>query len=119
MEAMELLKALERYCDNQCKYHGGCDKCKFANDQICNCQMQFNILMLNCSNPVEYIEQWAKENPAKTRQSKFLKLFSNAKLDHDGILEILPCLVDNFHVENCSVKYCKDCRRNYWLQEVE
>lgn len=117
MEAIELLKALERYCDNQCKYHGGCDKCKFANEQICNCQMQFDINFMDAYF-IEHIEQWAKENPVKTRQSEFLKMFPNATLQ-DEVLPFLPCYVDNFNSKECPKGACKECRRKYWLHEAE
>ena len=57
----------------------------------------------------------------KTRQSKFLELFPNAIVT-GGILETLPCQLEGreFKEQNCnSHGYCVDCRKEYWLKEVE
>lgn len=70
---------------------------------------------------VSTVEQWAKEHPVKTRQSEFLKMFPNAKLC-EGLPLALPCHIDiNVRDKNgdCRFKFCSDCRRAYWLQEVE
>ena len=75
---------------------------------------------------VAIVKKWSEENPVKTRQSEFLKMFPDADLNTDGILSIAPCIVDkNFNKktngveEYCIVKDCHICRREYWLAEVE
>ena len=59
-----------------------------------------------------------KETPRekkKTRQSEFLKMFPNARMD-DGVAAACPSRVDkNF---NCCLP-CDDCRKDFWLAEVE
>lgn len=59
-----------------------------------------------------------KEMPGekkKTRQSEFLKMFPNARMD-DGVAAACPSRVDkNF---NCCLP-CDDCRKDFWLAEVE
>lgn len=71
---------------------------------------------------VTEVEEWAKENPVKTRQSEFLKLFPNAECTSDGKnIIICPKRIDTTF-ECCgefNTNGCFECRRNYWLIEVE
>ena len=71
---------------------------------------------------VDRVEQWSKEHPVKTRQSEFLKMFPNVGMV-EGVVHISPCTIDNSIWENCNKctrhEKCSDCRRDYWLQEVE
>jgi hypothetical protein len=65
---------------------------------------------------ISKVEQWAKDHPAKTRQSEFLKLFPNAAINEDdGALNIRPCHVDDDIECGIARKSCDDCRREYWL----
>lgn len=68
---------------------------------------------------VSIVEAWAKEHPAKTRQSEFLKLFPNADADAEGVLFIPPCRIDKTLYGTLCRPGCAGCRRDYWLQEVE
>ena len=77
---------------------------------------------------VSRVEQWSKEHPVKTRQSELLKLFPNAKIDNAGTLCMCPM---NFNPETYKDKdkcfcihmrddiHCAECRRDFWLQEVQ
>ena len=77
---------------------------------------------------VKFVERWAAEHPIKTRQSEFLKLFPEARIDKTtGVLTICPaeltkeCRDDRgacgaYSVETCV---CEPCRREFWLAEVE
>nr|DAO00620.1 MAG TPA: hypothetical protein [Caudoviricetes sp.] len=56
-----------------------------------------------------------KEHPVKTRQSEFLKMYPNARID-DGVIFLGPCAIDNSH--KCTLD-CKKCCRDYWLAEIE
>ena len=71
---------------------------------------------------VKLVEEWSAAHPSKTRQSVFLEQYPNAKIDHKGNLYICPYFVD----KNATIKYscvcstnCTDCRREFWMQEVE
>lgn len=73
---------------------------------------------------VEIVEQWAKEHPKKTRQSKFLKVFPRVSMTADGIIAFCPDSMDSEF--ECPRKtrdnidpICGECRREYWLEEVE
>lgn len=67
----------------------------------------------------EIILNWVKEHPVKTRQSEFLKIFSNAKIEADGVSSICPRLVNKDFLCQASKKHCSDCCKNYWLEEVD
>lgn len=73
---------------------------------------------------VAEVETWAKENPAKTRQSVFLEQYPEAMMYGNGVLGICPNEVSNFRRgsgNECidGIRFCEDCRREFWLQEVE
>lgn len=73
---------------------------------------------------VKFVEQWAAEHPAKTRQSVFLERYPEARIGDDGVLKINPCFLFASHRNvrgNCATmgRECSDCRREFWLAEVE
>ena len=74
---------------------------------------------------VDQVEQWAKEHPAKTRQSEFLKQWPDAEIGGDGLPSIAPCqldvrLIDGESPEDCEGRgVCAECRRDFWLKEIE
>lgn len=78
----------------------------------------------DCEGMVEAAEQWAKEHPAKTRQGVFLEQYPEARLMQDGVLAICPIAISSAYrgedgsCANPSEK-CDDCRREFWLAEVE
>ena len=71
---------------------------------------------------VKAAEQWAAEHPAKTRQSVFLEQYPETEIDKYGCLRLCPELVSadyrNRHGD-CINRVCIDCRREFWMQEVE
>ena len=118
MDAVEYVKQRERMCD----YYGDCDKCP-AKEVICCSSID------EVPKMVPIVEQWAKEHPVKTRQSELLKLFPNMKIDDDtGTLCMCPM---NFNPETYKDKdkcfcihmrddiHCAECRRDFWLKEIE
>ena len=71
---------------------------------------------------VAVVEKWADEHPRKTRQSEFLKQWPNAKMNpFTGTVDVPPCSLDKSLLDECRehVSNCNDCRRKYWLKEVE
>ncbi len=75
----------------------------------------------------EIILKWCEEHPIKTRQSKFLKMFPNVKIDSDGAIDIAPCTIEkgryDMTASSCTMSYkyitCAQCRKEYWLAEVD
>ena len=74
---------------------------------------------------VDQVEQWAKEHPAKTRQSEFLKQWPDAEISDDGLLSIAPCqlnveLLQCESQEDCESRgVCGKCRCDFWLKEIK
>ena len=69
---------------------------------------------------VEAAEQWAAEHPAKTRQSEFLKQWPEARInDADGLPMASPCDLDGKLAGKCEGIPCPECRKAFWLAEVE
>lgn len=116
MDALEFLKERERMCDS----YKDCDDCPLANDKC---------IISSASDEdrkeiVTAIEQWSKEHPRKTRQSVFLEQWPEAWTCADGVLSICPNGVADWHRSTFGTcidgsKACVDCRREFWMQEVE
>lgn len=69
---------------------------------------------------VAEVEEWAKEHPIKTRQSEFLKMFPGADVgETDGCLTLDPCNVYKKMRKECEGRKCSECRKAFWLAEVE
>lgn len=78
----------------------------------------------DCEGMVKAAEQWAAEHPAKTRQSVFLEQYPKAELDVCGVVTICPApLSDDYRNSGGGCKHpstaCFECRRKFWLAEVE
>ena len=81
---------------------------------------------LECEEQAEQIvrtvETWSEEHPHKTRQSEFLARWPNAKMNpFTGTIDVPPCYLDKSFLDECRehTSGCHDCRRKYWLKEVE
>lgn len=66
----------------------------------------------------------SKEHPRRTRQSVFLEQFPETTLDVTGVITICPTpLSSDYRNNNGGCKHpdtaCYDCRREFWMQEVE
>lgn len=74
---------------------------------------------------VKEVEKWSAAHPRKTRQSVFMEQWPTAKIDKSGCLDVCPYLVSATHrnqngvCKGAGVKRCSDCRREFWMQEVE
>ena len=116
MDAVAYLKARERMCEGR----STCNGCVLFDEDGVQCKDTTG----HIEEAVEAVEKWAAEHPEKTRQSEFLKLFPGARKYADGVLSILPCTVYQSYRNNnggCASKNfrCNDCRRQFWLKEVE
>lgn len=68
---------------------------------------------------VAEVEEWAKMNPVKTRQSVFLEQWPNVAVSEGGVIKIKPCNLDVNAKKECLGVTCDYCRREFWMQEVE
>ena len=127
MDAVEFLKEKDRMCRATCivgGFVGRCDECEIGRQrerrQTCN-----GYMIKHPEEAVKIVERWAKEHPRKTRQSEFLKMFPRASMANNGTIDFCPNSFDkeftcpekvNIYQGECR---CPDCRRKYWLEEVE
>ena len=113
MDAVEFLKTLRRMCNAECR------KCEFREVHRVNggCSTwQKN----HPEEAVAIVEQWAAEHPIKTRQSEFLKMFPGADVgETDSCLTLCPCNIYGKMRKECGTPKCSECRRKFWLAEVE
>jgi hypothetical protein len=76
--------------------------------------------MVDDDNIVTIVEEWAAEHPRKTRQSVFLEQYPEAYVAKStGLIDIQPCFIDKTLNPRGCVKKCVDCKREFWMQEVE
>lgn len=71
---------------------------------------------------VKEIEEWSAAHPRKTRQDVFLEQWPEAEIDKCGDLMLCPKRISadcRNRYGNCTNRLCSDCRRGFWMQEVE
>lgn len=111
MDAVKYLKELHRMCT---KSHT-CDDCPIYKETKRNCGMAYsNAEML--AGHVGIVEQWAKDHPVRTRQSRFLKELPNVIRTKYGAIGICPQNVDTDI--KCGEAGCEECKWQYWGEEV-
>lgn len=113
MDAVEFCKTVKRLCRNH-----DCNVCPVKEKG--RCMIGFDDTSIkSIEETVSKVEQWAKDNSVKTRQSEFLKLFPNAQKS-DGIINICPILIDEDckSTSECLGTRCNVCRQLFWNEEV-
>ena len=68
---------------------------------------------------VKFVKQWAVAHPIKTRQSEFLKHYPDARILPHGCLNACPMDVFSDTGINCNAQPCFECKKAFWLAEVE
>lgn len=76
---------------------------------------------------VKEVAEWSAAHPRKTRQDLFLEQWPTALMDpiaEDGLLYACPTLFSSEYRDKngCCAKPnrpCAECRREFWMQEVE
>lgn len=117
MDALEFLRERKRMCKSFNKCSDGCPAWRGS------CKLETGVIFeWEADKQVEIVKGWAATHPLKTRQSVFLEQWPNARPADDGVLTFCPKRFD-FHIsclaECHSLKKCSDCRREFWMQEVE
>ena len=122
MDAVEFLKEKERMCDKyKCSSDHTCSDCPCHSKRNGTNKICISLRKTSPAKYVEIVEKWSADHPVKTRQSEFLKMFPNAKINSDGVIDIDPCSFDKKIEHHCDEKYdnCDDCYKEYWLEEVD
>ena len=110
-------------CNSFCD---GCEGCPAFNAVDYCCAVGTDSMM-DAKKQVAIVEKWSAEHPKKkkkTRQDVFLKQYTEAYLDKHGVLIVCPLYVsadyrDSNGLCGCQDKLCSDCRRDFWMAEVE
>ena len=113
MDAVEFLKVLGKMCA------GNCRECEFEKVHSVN----EGCSTWRTAHPEEAVviaEKWAKEHPIKTRQSEFLEHYPGARrILARGCLNACPMDVFSDADINCNAQPCFECKKAFWLAEVE
>lgn len=109
MDVEKFIKERSRMCEY---YEEKCSNCP-AKEIGCLVTLK-SIRELN-----DIVEKWSEENPPRTRQSEFLKQFTKANVDENGVLRICPNYIDSTVKCYAYEKHCEDCRKEYWSEAVE
>ena len=121
MDALEFLRDRKRMCNAYSDSYNGCFDCPLI--ESC-CVISTATPDEDLKKMVTAVEQWSKEHPRKTRQSVFLEQYPEAEIDVNGVVSMCPMFISAAHRDsdgecNCPEKMCRDCRREFWMQEVE
>lgn len=120
MDAVKFLQERGRMCNS---FSPDCEGCRVDEEKpvISEC---YRWMFENPERAVKIVEEWSAAHPRKTRQSVFLEQYPEARIGDDGVLPIYPCSISASHRNargNCVTMghKCPDCRREFWMQEVE
>lgn len=117
MDALEFLRERRRMCNS----HRNCKGCPLEDGK---CVVSDVAPDEDYKRIITAVEQWSKEHPRRTRQSVFLEQWPEARVDDNECVYICPADVSaNYRDEfgGCAVVgvLCPDCRREFWMKEVE
>lgn len=117
MDALEFLKERKRMCS----LHEACGECPLRGAK---CALSISTSDENYKRVIATVEQWSKEHPSKTRQSVLLEQYPETQIDDTGVLNVCPAIISPAHRINgrgCTHYHqrCSECRREFWMQEVE
>lgn len=119
MDAVKFIEESRRMCKSFGDTCNGCpanvddDRCKFS-----------LFVGDEAAEQIKLLEEWAAAHPRKTRQDVFLEQWPEAYIHEDGYLDICPLEVSAAHRDSdgcCATldRLCPECRREFWMQEVE
>lgn len=117
MDAVKFIEEQKRLCGT----YEICKDCPANRNPGCLFNLNYGD---DADEQVSFLEEWSAAHPRKTRQSVFLEHFPSVKLDRNGIIDMLPCRLDQKHYpfngDKCAqFQACSACRREFWMQEVE
>ena len=117
---MDAVKFIEER-DRMCRFYHHAGDCYQCPAKDCECRALEGMVDVNI---VAIVEDWAAAHPRKTRQSVFLEQYPEASISEHGVLLVCPCPISASHRNahgGCATigRRCDDCRKEYWLQEVE
>lgn len=120
MDAVKFLQERARMCNS---FSPDCEGCRVDEEKPVMsecCLWMFG----NPERAVKIVEEWSAAHPRKTRQSVFLEQYPEAIVGDDGVLRVCPSPIfpsDRSAYNGCvrPNSTCSECRREFWMQEVE
>ena len=114
MDAVKFIEERNRMCKS---FGDRCTGCPASNGGCAVGQES----TLDATDQVAMVEEWSAAHPRKTRQSVFLEQWPQADIDNTGLLILCPKRIsaDIRVTADCLRQGCTDCRREFWMQEVE
>ena len=119
MDAVKFVKEYLRMCTKVDE----CEDCPVYKTDFCTVPAKERS-QESAEEIVELVEEWSAAHPRKTRQSVFLEQWPEAELDTNGAVAICPTILSiDYRSANKRCKHpgtaCSDCRREFWMQEVQ
>lgn len=115
MDAVKFIEERNRMCKS---FGDKCTGCPAFTGLCCVLDIQAT---MDATAQIDIIENWSAAHPRKTRQSVFLEQWPNAIVEY-GTLTICPKVVlgrKGWAEDGCGGILCNNCRRDFWMQEVE
>lgn len=128
MDAVDFIKYKDRMCSHCYSPEYSIQHKHCPIDELKGSESCADYIRKHPTKVVALVEEWAKNNPIKTRRSEFLKIYPNVEMSLDDpdnkTLRIPPCYLDtNYRIEdkngNCKRESCFDCCKAYWNEEVK
>ena len=120
MDAVKFFEERDRMCKS---FGGDCTGCDIYKVTMSNLSCNA-FIFTRPREMVAIVERWAKEHPRKTRQEKFLEMFPKTNVDANNVITICP--YETCIDYKCDLKWgdsteskCRECRKKYWLEEIE
>lgn len=117
MDAVDFVKNYIRMCAKA----DNCEQCPCYETDFCTVAQKMRSPE-TAKDVVQLVEEWAAAHPVKTRQSVFLEQYPEAEIDKREGLMVCPKRISADYrnrLGNCVNRLCSDCRREFWMQEVE
>ena len=119
MDAVDFVKNYIRMCAAV----NDCEECPCYGTDFCTSAVKLRSPE-RAEEVVRLGEEWAAAHPRKTRQDVFLEQYPEAIVGVDGVLRVCPGPIfpsDRSAYNGCvrPNSLCSDCRREFWMQEVE
>lgn len=125
MDTVKFIEERNRMCRS---FDAGCQECPAfsaceCEDELCSCAVGHQST-IDATAQIAIVEEWAAAHPRKTRQSVFLEHYPETSIGKNGVLLVCPCPISASHRNadgGCATIgiRCDDCRKEYWMQEVE
>lgn len=114
MDAVKFLQERARMCNS---FPPDCEGCR-VNEKKTVMSVCYLWMFENAERAVKIVEEWSAAHPRKTRQSVFLEQWPEAMRDREDMLSVCPQYLDR-KLKCRRDDGCGDCRREFWMQEVE